>query len=172
MHGGYSCAWGEHAAPFSRLGGEIQIQLALAKAANRNEDECIGILKELEESHPLRSIQRQAYDCRYIMEAPKLAIADDERISVPVLSNLMDNKCAVQALRKRRMLRSSSLHCSCKSACASLHLELQHRTICYHNRTQTNACVRLARGFLCGDSSLCSKCNLPARHCGLQLCSG
>jgi hypothetical protein len=82
------------AAPFSRLGGEVQIQLALAKAANRKDDECIKIFKDLESTHPIRAIKRQAADLKYIMEAPKLQLAEDEKISMPVMSHIRENKCA------------------------------------------------------------------------------
>lgn len=76
----------------SKLGGDIQIQLALAMQANRKEEECISMFRHLEETHPVRAIQRQAANLRFIMEAPKLEIGDDEKVQVPVL-DLDSNKC-------------------------------------------------------------------------------
>jgi hypothetical protein len=76
----------------TKLGGDIQIQLALAMAANRKEEECISMFKHLEETHPVRAIQKQAGNLRFIMEAPKLEIGEDEKVQVPVL-DLDSNKC-------------------------------------------------------------------------------
>lgn len=75
----------------TKLGGDIQIQLALAMAANRKEDECVALFKHLEETHPVKAIQKQAANLRFIMEAPKLEIGEDEKVQVPTL-NLDSNK--------------------------------------------------------------------------------
>lgn len=74
------------------MGGEIQIRLALALSANGKEDECIALFKELEQSHPLHSIRKQAENLRFIMEAPKLEIGEDEKVQVPSLSSLDPNR--------------------------------------------------------------------------------
>jgi hypothetical protein len=65
--------------------------LALAMAANRKEEECIALFKQLEETHPVRAVQRQAENLRFIMEAPKLEIGEDEKVKVPLM-NLDSNK--------------------------------------------------------------------------------
>jgi hypothetical protein len=75
------------------LGGDIQIQLALAKNALGKQEECIQMFKDLESAHPIRAIQKQAEQLRFIMEAPKLEIGEDEKIHMPVLDQLEPNKC-------------------------------------------------------------------------------
>lgn len=80
------------AGPFSKLGGDIQIQLALAMNANGKEQECIDLFRHLEETHPITAVARQAANLRFIMEAPKLEVGEDEKVSVPVL-DLDTNKC-------------------------------------------------------------------------------
>ena len=92
-----STSW-QCAAQFSKLGGEIQIQLALAQSANGKDDECIETFKWIEQHHPLRKVKQQAHDLRYIMEAPKLPINDDERIMMPSMSNMSPNRCAFAPL--------------------------------------------------------------------------
>lgn len=81
-----------HAGMNTKLGGDIQIQLALAMAANQKDEECVSMFKHLEETHPVRAIQKQAANLRFIMEAPKLEIGEDEKVQVPVL-DLDSNKC-------------------------------------------------------------------------------
>lgn len=75
----------------TKLGGDIQIQLALAMAANKKEEECCSLFKHLEETHPVRAIQKQAANLRFIMEAPKLEIGEDEKVKVPLM-DLDSNK--------------------------------------------------------------------------------
>lgn len=41
--------------------------------------------KALENTHPNPSIKRQAANLRYILEAPKLKLGPDERVSLPLL---------------------------------------------------------------------------------------
>jgi hypothetical protein len=84
------------AGPFSRLGGDIQVQLALAKNALGKEEECIQMFKDLETAHPNRQIQKQAEQLRFIMEAPKLEIGEDEKIHMPPLEQLQPNKCGLR----------------------------------------------------------------------------
>lgn len=81
-----------HAGMNTKLGGDIQIQLALAMAANKKEEDCVSMFKHLEETHPVRTIQKQAANLRFIMEAPKLEISEEEKIHVPVM-DLDSNKC-------------------------------------------------------------------------------
>lgn len=61
--------------------------------ANGKEQECIDMFRHLEETHPISSIAKQAANLRFIMEAPKLELGEDEKVSVPVL-DLDSNKCA------------------------------------------------------------------------------
>jgi tetratricopeptide (TPR) repeat protein len=74
--------------PFTQLGGEIQMWLALAYQACGREEDCIEMYKTIEKSHPLPAIRRQAADLRYIMEAPKLQLGEDEKVQIPVLTDL------------------------------------------------------------------------------------
>lgn len=78
--------------PFSQLGGEIQMWLALAYQACGREKECIEVYKLIEKSHPMPSIRKQAADLRYIMEAPRLQLREDEKVTIPVLSDLNVNR--------------------------------------------------------------------------------
>ncbi|EFN52013.1 hypothetical protein CHLNCDRAFT_139563 [Chlorella variabilis] len=77
---------------FTQLGGEIQLWLALAYQACGREEACLSIYRSLEKTHPLPAIRRQACDLRYIMEAPKLQINPDERVQIPVLTDLDVNR--------------------------------------------------------------------------------
>jgi hypothetical protein len=52
------------------------------------EEECIETYKIIEKTHPLPAIRRQAAELRYIMEAPKLELSPDEKVSIPVLNDL------------------------------------------------------------------------------------
>ncbi len=96
--------------PFSALGGEIQLWLALglqvsvralllpedtglptglsvlagAQACGQ-EQECIDLYKALENTHPSVQVRKQAAQLRFILEAPRLKLRPDERVSVPVL---------------------------------------------------------------------------------------
>lgn len=78
--------------PFSMLGGEIQLWLALAYQAEGREQECIDVYRRVEASHPMPKIRKQAADLRYIMEAPKLELSPDERVAIPVLTGLDANR--------------------------------------------------------------------------------
>jgi hypothetical protein len=78
--------------PFTQLGGEIQMWLALAYQACGRNEECIVQCKAIENSHPVPSVRRQAAEIRYILEAPKLEIKEEEKIKIPVLTDLDPNK--------------------------------------------------------------------------------
>ncbi|KAL6748275.1 hypothetical protein V8C86DRAFT_1176484 [Haematococcus lacustris] len=67
------------------LGGEAQLWLALAYQACGRETECVDLYKYLEANHPLPRVRKQAADLRYIIEAPKLVIGPDERVTIPLL---------------------------------------------------------------------------------------
>ncbi len=70
---------------FSHL--QIQIWLAMAYEANRRHKDCIALYKELESTHPMISIRRQAAELRYISEAPKLKISNDEVVTIPQIGS-------------------------------------------------------------------------------------
>ena len=75
----------------SPLGGEIQMWLALGYNAVGNEAKCIEVYKFLEDSHPVPSIRKQAASLRYIMEAPKIALRPEEKVSIPVMEDVDRN---------------------------------------------------------------------------------
>ncbi|KAL6983752.1 hypothetical protein U1Q18_017129 [Sarracenia purpurea var. burkii] len=62
------------------FGGEIQIWLAMAYEANNRHADCIALYRQLEMKHPSVSIRRQAADLRYILQAPKLKISQEEML--------------------------------------------------------------------------------------------
>ncbi|GJN34665.1 hypothetical protein PR202_gb23348 [Eleusine coracana subsp. coracana] len=101
--------------PSSLLGGEIQIWLAMAYEANRRHKDCIALYKELENNHPMISIRRQAAELRYISEAPKLKISNDEVVSIPQIGSSWDwyagtwsDKTKEQEEKKRMMSTASN----------------------------------------------------------------
>ncbi|KAL6838420.1 hypothetical protein ACP4OV_031665 [Aristida adscensionis] len=101
--------------PSSLLGGEIQIWLAMAYEANRRHKDCIALYKELESSHPMINIRRQAAELRYISEAPKLKISNDEVVSIPQIGSSWDwyagtwsDKIKDQEDKKRMMSAASN----------------------------------------------------------------
>jgi hypothetical protein len=63
----------------------------LRQACGREED-CLSVYRNVEKSHPLPAIRRQAADLRYIMEAPRLQINPEERVQIPVLTDLDVNR--------------------------------------------------------------------------------
>jgi len=78
--------------PFTQLGGEIQMWLALAYQACGREQDCIDTYKNVEKTHPMPAIRRQAAGLRYIMEAPKLELSEEEKVKIPVLTDLDPNR--------------------------------------------------------------------------------
>ena len=55
--------------------------------ANGMELECIDLYKKIEKNHPIGKVKRQAANLRYIMEAPKLTLGPDERVTLPILQD-------------------------------------------------------------------------------------
>ncbi|KAL5762136.1 hypothetical protein ACOSP7_018400 [Xanthoceras sorbifolium] len=76
------------------FGGEIQIWLAMAYEANNRHADCISLYKQLEKKHPCISIRRQAADLRYILQAPKLKISQEEMVSIPLIGSSYDSYAA------------------------------------------------------------------------------
>lgn len=58
------------------------------------EQECIDLYKSLEATHPSAQIRKQAANLRFILEAPRLKLRPDERVSVPVLETGGRYACA------------------------------------------------------------------------------
>jgi len=75
------------AGPYSRLGGDIQLWLALAYQANGKDELCIETYKNLEAYHPLPAIKKQAAGLRFIMEAPKLPLKPEDKVKVPIIED-------------------------------------------------------------------------------------
>ncbi|KAJ9554464.1 hypothetical protein OSB04_018509 [Centaurea solstitialis] len=73
------------------FGGEIQIWLAMAYEANNRHKDCIDLYQKLEKSHPSVSIRRQAKDLRYILQAPKLKISQEEMVTIPLIGSSYDS---------------------------------------------------------------------------------
>jgi len=71
-------------------GGRVLIFKAMALDALGRETEAAEVYKDLE-SHPLTTIRKQAEELLYILEAPRLQISPDERVSIPDMSNLEKN---------------------------------------------------------------------------------
>ncbi|WIA29826.1 hypothetical protein OEZ86_012297 [Tetradesmus obliquus] len=77
----------EQSGKASVLGGEAMMWLALAYQATGREKDCIDTYKWLEDNHPIPKIKKQAADLRYIMEAPKLELSPEERVTIPLLNS-------------------------------------------------------------------------------------
>eukprot|EP00775_Hariotina_reticulata_P010561 gene10561-10721_t len=77
----------EQAGKGSMLGGEAMMWLALAYQACGREQDCINTYKWLEDNHPVPKMKKQAADLRYIMEAPKLELSPEERVTIPLLNS-------------------------------------------------------------------------------------
>ncbi|KAI4328170.1 hypothetical protein L6164_020548 [Bauhinia variegata] len=76
------------------FGGEIQIWLAMAYEANNRHADCIALYQELEKKHPVISIRRQAAELRYILQAPKLKISQEEMVTIPLIGSSYDSYAA------------------------------------------------------------------------------
>eukprot|EP00873_Tetraselmis_striata_P009616 jgi/Tetstr1/429880/TSEL_019745.t1 len=72
---------------YSKLGGEIQLWLALAYQANNKMGLCIELYKDLETFHPMRAIQKQAAELRFIMEAPRLPSRPEDKVKIPIIDD-------------------------------------------------------------------------------------
>ncbi|KAL7093754.1 hypothetical protein ACP275_11G059500 [Erythranthe tilingii] len=76
------------------FGGEIQIWLAMAYEASNRHADCIDLYKQLERKHPSVSIRRQASELRYILQAPKLKISQEEMVTIPLIGSSYDSYAA------------------------------------------------------------------------------
>ncbi|XP_022632824.1 uncharacterized protein LOC106780769 isoform X3 [Vigna radiata var. radiata] len=77
------------------FGGEIQIWLAMAYEAHNRHKDCIALYRQLENTHPSISIRRQAAELRYILQAPKLKISQEEMVTIPLIGSSYDSFCVV-----------------------------------------------------------------------------
>eukprot|EP00747_Dinoflagellata_sp_TGD_P169441 gnl/TRDRNA2_/TRDRNA2_198421_c0_seq1.p1 gnl/TRDRNA2_/TRDRNA2_198421_c0~~gnl/TRDRNA2_/TRDRNA2_198421_c0_seq1.p1 ORF type:complete len:296 (-),score=54.72 gnl/TRDRNA2_/TRDRNA2_198421_c0_seq1:232-1119(-) len=75
---------------FSQLGGDLQMYMALTLDALGKHDAAIDLYQELEETHPVRKIRRQAKNLRFILEAPELEKSEDEKVQISVFDNYDD----------------------------------------------------------------------------------
>ena len=75
----------EETSETSLLGGRIQIYLALSLDAYGQRDKALDIYTYLESVHPEKSIRKQAEELRFILEAPRMEIGENERVDVPLL---------------------------------------------------------------------------------------
>ena len=73
----------DHAAAFDKF----SCSWLLDVQACGQRKECIQVYKDLENSHPMPAVRRQAADIRYILEAPKLQLSPDEYVKIPILEN-------------------------------------------------------------------------------------
>ncbi|KAG4933107.1 hypothetical protein HKD37_17G047594 [Glycine soja] len=76
------------------FGGEIQIWLAMAYEAHNRHKDCIALYRQLEKTHPSVSIRRQAAELRYILQAPKLKISQEEMVTIPLIGSTYDSYAA------------------------------------------------------------------------------
>ncbi|KAG6383419.1 hypothetical protein SASPL_156824 [Salvia splendens] len=73
---------------------KIQIWLAMAYEANNRHADCIDLYQQLEKRHPSVSIRRQAAELRYILQAPKLKISQEEMVTIPLIGSTYDSYAA------------------------------------------------------------------------------
>lgn len=62
----------------------------MAYEANNRHADCIALYKQMEKSHPIVNIRRQAANLRYILEAPKLKISQEEMVTIPLIGSSYD----------------------------------------------------------------------------------
>jgi hypothetical protein len=62
----------------------------MAYEANNRHADCIALYKQLEMKHPSISIRRQAANLRYILQAPKLKISQEEMVTIPLIGSTYD----------------------------------------------------------------------------------
>ena len=67
------------------LGGRILIQKCLGLDASGKTEDAIELYAWLAATHPEGIVKRQAEELKYILEAPKMDIGEDEKVDVPVL---------------------------------------------------------------------------------------
>lgn len=83
---------------------QIQIWLAMAYEARNRHADCIALYKQLENQHPSVSIRRQAADLRYILQAPKLKISQEEMVTIPLIGSSYDRYSFFFSLKCLRLV--------------------------------------------------------------------
>ncbi|KAJ0230566.1 Orf03 protein [Hirschfeldia incana] len=83
------------------FGGEIQIWLAMAYEANNRHADCIDLYQQLEKRHPSPGIRRQASELRYILQAPKLKISQEEMVTIPMIGSSYDSYAVTWSDKER-----------------------------------------------------------------------
>ncbi|CAN8272600.1 unnamed protein product [Cochlearia groenlandica] len=83
------------------FGGEIQIWLAMAYEANNRHRDCIDLYQQLEKKHPSPGIRRQASELRYILQAPKLKISQEEMVTIPMIGSSYDSYAVTWSDKER-----------------------------------------------------------------------
>lgn len=117
--------------------------------ANCKEQGCIDLLRHLEETHPVSAIAKQAANLRFIMEAPKLEVGEDEKVSVPVL-DLDSNKCApclASFYTGKRLINTRSTWCRSRGV---LHFRIYVLLYKLHRlcANSTRGCLETSEGAL------------------------
>ena len=64
------------------------IQKALSLDAAQRREESIELYKFLEQNHTAPFIRKQAENLRYIAEAPKIELTEEERVKIPDMGGL------------------------------------------------------------------------------------
>lgn len=62
----------------------------MAYEANNRHKDCIALYRQLEDNHPSVTIRRQAAELRYILQAPKLKITQEEMVTIPLIGSSYD----------------------------------------------------------------------------------
>lgn len=62
----------------------------MAYEANNRHADCIDLYQQLEKRHPSPGIRRQASELRYILQAPKLKISQEEMVTIPMIGSSYD----------------------------------------------------------------------------------
>ncbi|KAL0847690.1 hypothetical protein Bca101_020936 [Brassica carinata] len=84
------------------FGGQIRIWLAMAYEANNHHADCVDIYQQLEKRHPSLGIRRQASELRYILQAPKLKISQEEMVTIHMIGSSYDSYAVTWSDKKRR----------------------------------------------------------------------
>lgn len=98
----------EDAGPNTPTGGDARLWLALSLQALGKEQEAVETCKQLEENHPLKKVRKQAYEIRYILEAPKLPPEPGETVTIPLLQTDTWRKDRKRAVVKPKKVDQSS----------------------------------------------------------------
>lgn len=93
----------------SKEAGMALVWKAMAFERIGREDLTRALYAELE-GHPVKAVRAQAGDLLFILDAPKMAIAEDERVKVPDLSNKLDKaKDSWGGARKPRPMKKKTV---------------------------------------------------------------